>query len=160
MPYTGDPSRNPLDEVRYLLGDTDTSSAATQLLTDDEVQYLLSSEGGNAMRAAARGAEVLASKFSTAVVEKQVGPLRISSGTRGLTKAERYMQLAKMLWRKAMGKSVAPWAGGIDRSDKNERRADLNRVRPAFGRDMMRYPPIWPGDGSSETSKLSPEEIE
>lgn len=137
MPYTGDPSRNPLDKVRFLLGDTKDSASE---LTDNEVQFLLDEEGQNPLRAAARGAETLASKYSTAVVEKQVGPLRISSGTRGLTKAERYMKLAQMLWKQAMSQSVVPWAGGISKSDKNSHLTDSDRVEPAFARGMMSYP--------------------
>lgn len=154
MPYTSDPSRNPLDTVRFLLGDTNLSAPELQ---DDEVQFLLDQEGKNPLRAAARGAEALASKYSAAVVEKQVGPLRISSGTRGLTKAERYAKLSKLLWSRAMASSVVPWAGGIERGDKEDRRGDPNRVRPSFTRDMQRYPPTFPGDGSPETSKISPE---
>lgn len=152
MPYGGDPSRNPLDKVRFLLGDTNNGQL---FLTDDEVHFLLSEENGSELRAAARGAEALASKFSTAVVEKQVGPLRISSGTRGLTKAERYLELAKALWRRAARRSAVPWAGGIEVTDKNERRADLERVKPAFSRTMMEYPPGWPQQNqTSENTKV------
>lgn len=136
MPYTGDPSRNLLDKVRFLLGDTDTPEE----MSDPEIQFLLDEEHMNPLRAAARGAEALASKWSTAVVEKQVGPLRISSGTRGLTKAERYMKLAKMLWSQAMRQSVVPWAGGISEQDKQTRRDDSDRVKPSFARNMMYYP--------------------
>lgn len=151
MPYTGDPARNPLDAVRFLVGDTNLSAQEFQ---DDEVQYLLSEENGNTFRAAARAAETLAAKYSAAVVEKQVGPLRISSGTRGLTKAERYLKLAKHLWSRAFSRSVSPYAGGISVADKNERRADTDRVKPAFARDQMRYPLISLGQ-SAENEKVN-----
>lgn len=151
MPYGKDPANNPLDEVRFLVGDTDLN---VEELTDDEVQYLLADRHGNVLEAAARAAETLASKYSNAVVEKQVGPLRLSSGTRGLTKAERYLKLAKHLWAKAFSRSVTPYAGGISVTDKNARRADTDRVKPTFARDQMRYPLISLGQ-SAENEKVN-----
>lgn len=137
MPYTGDPARNILDNVRFLVGDTRVDA---QEFTDEEVQYLLDTEHRNPLRAAARGAETLAGKYANQVVEKQVGPLRISSGTRGLTKSERYMKLAKALWARAAKEGAVPWAGGISEDDKVLRREDTDRVRPSFARQMMPYP--------------------
>lgn len=151
MPYTGDPANNPLDEVRFLVGDTNLQA---EELTDPEVQFLLVDRNGNTLEAAARAAEALASKYSAAVVEKQVGPLRISSGTRGLTKAERYLKLAKHLWQRALARSATPYAGGISVADKNARRADTERVKPTFARDQMRYPLISLGQ-SAENEKVN-----
>lgn len=134
MPYTNDPQNIPTDRVRFLLGDTSSSPD----LTDPEIVYLLETEGADdPLRAAARGAELLASRFTAAVEEKRVGPLLIKTAQ---NKAIRYMQLATRLWARVLSTSGRPFAGGISVVDKDARRLDSDRVRPAFSRRMMRYP--------------------
>lgn len=54
--YSGDPSSSDQDEVRFLLGDTDTSNAR---LSDNEISFLLV-EWENPYLAAAAGADQLA----------------------------------------------------------------------------------------------------
>lgn len=137
MPYGNDPASNPLDQVRFLLGDTDVAHPE---LTDPEVAFLLSDAKGDTRAAAARGAETLASRYSTDVSEKQVGPLRIVTAGRGLSRSERYLQLAKYLWSQATAVTAGPWAGGINVTDKATRAADTEVVQPAFTRDLMEYP--------------------
>lgn len=137
MPYTDNPSGNPLDAVRFLVGDTGTTSE----LTDPEIAFLLEQEDSNTYRAAARAAETLGARYSKSV-DKQVGNLRLSSSQ----KADAYRKLALSLWEQATrgtfipGSLVAPWAGGISRNDKINRARNPDRVRPSFARRMMRYP--------------------
>lgn len=65
--YSGDPAASDLDEVRYRLGDTDSSSP---LLTDEEIQFQIDtwvndpSKGYTNTWAAAECAETLAAKFA------------------------------------------------------------------------------------------------
>lgn len=138
MPYTVDPANVPADRVRFLIGDTVVASPE---LSDYEVDYLLSLYPDDPLSAAARAAEALAGKYAKAV-DKSVGNLRISNSQ----KAEGYRKLAAQLWRQATrgtfvpGSVVAPWAGGISRSDKLARERDTDRVRPAFRRRLMEYP--------------------
>lgn len=135
MPYTDDPANVLSDAVRFYVNDTDVSNPA---LTDNEVLYLLAEEGDDALRAAARAAEVLAAKASSEADTKQVGPLKLSY----TYKARRYGELASVLWRRAntSATSGGVYAGGISRTDKADKALDTDRTIPAFEKDMMDYP--------------------
>ncbi len=73
MPYTNNPGEVPADEVRFLIGDTDTDN---ELLTDVEIEYLLSKTNEEPIRAAYQAAQRLLARFSRQV-SKTVGPTRI-----------------------------------------------------------------------------------
>lgn len=134
MPYTDDPQNVPADQVRFFVGDTNTSN---EELTDPQIAFLLAEEGDSALRAAARAAEILAAKYSGIADEKQVGPLRLKFSER----SGRYSALAKQLWARASASStVGPYAGGISVVDKQTKEADSDRVKPSFKRGMMDYP--------------------
>lgn len=150
MPYSDDPLNVPADEVRVLLGDTSTSPD----LSDNTILYLLS-KMGSPLRAAARGAELLASKYSKVSSDRQVGPLRVAN-SRMKAKSEEFARLARTLWARAAAAGGAPYAGGISQSDKESRAADGDRVRPAFTRGMMPYPRPTPSQ-VTEDDLLSPE---
>lgn len=135
MPYTDDPANSPADRVRLYVGDT---NATTSLLTDSEVDFLLEDESDDALRAAARGAEILAAKYAKQAEEKKVGPLTLTN--RRQSQADRYQRLAKVLWARAASKDgVAPFAGGISKADKALREADTDRTLSIFTRSMMEY---------------------
>jgi len=75
--YTGDPSARPIDEVRFLSGDTDSSN---QQVSDGEILYLLSEWNDDPYIAAAAVCESAASKASArADQSKSVGDLSIST---------------------------------------------------------------------------------
>ena len=65
--YSGDPSASNLDEVRYRLGDTDSTNP---LLTDEEIQFQIDtwvtdvSKGYNNTWVAAECAETISAKFA------------------------------------------------------------------------------------------------
>lgn len=143
MPYTNDPANSDLDHIRLLVGDTSSSPE----LSDAEVSFLLDSEG-DARRAAARAAEVLAARYYKVASEKRVGPLWIKNAT---DKAKQYETLAKRLWASATKVSGMPFAGGISAADKATREQDHDRVAPSFGRDMMTYP-------ASNTTHITPKD--
>lgn len=134
MPYTDDPENVPADRVRFLLGDTNTSAPE---LSDSEVAFLLSEAGDDALRAAARGAEMISARSEGVLEERRVGPLLVRSFT---SKAKKYSTLATSLWARVMSSDGAPFAGGISRADKAARRAQPDRVKPSFSRGMMHYP--------------------
>ena len=150
MPYTDDPEHVPADAVRFLLGDTNPNAP---LLSDNEVEYLMDLYPTSTVSAAARGAEILASKNISEAESRQVGPLRIEFSKRG----ERYTALAKSLWARVAVTISAPFAGGISRADKLMRQSDPDRVQPAFTRRMMAYP----NSGTEQTTEdlLSPPEV-
>lgn len=61
--YSGDPSASPLDEARFLVGDTDT---VDQLTSNEEINYFLKLKG-NAHAAAPHIAAAIMSKMSRQV---------------------------------------------------------------------------------------------
>lgn len=108
MTYSGDPSSSTLDEVRFLLGDTNT---AAEKLTDDEVNYLITT-WGTPIRAAHAGAMQLASVYA-GKMDKSIGQTRISYSML----FNQYVQLAKELARRggftSAAMSAAPQSGGV-----------------------------------------------
>jgi len=79
--YSGDPGASNLDEIRFLIQDTDTND---QLLSNEEINYLYDAYG-DAYSAAVAAVGVLIAQASRAVEEsKRVGDLSLSvkSGAR------------------------------------------------------------------------------
>ena len=95
--YGGNPSSPPRDEVRFLVGDTDTTN---QLLTDEEIAYLLAQWNNSAYIAASHGCDSLASKFAAkSDYSKSVGDLSIS--TQFGQQSDRYRSLGATLLAQA-----------------------------------------------------------
>lgn len=94
--YSGNPANSPLDEVRFLLGDTRQTS---QSLSDDEILYLLSlQENGNVYFAAADAALRVATHFDgLSSISKRVGDLTLE--TDYASTASRYRALAEQLMK-------------------------------------------------------------
>jgi hypothetical protein len=117
--YSGDPSKRPIDEVRFLLGDVDMSKS---LFTDSEIEYLLTTQG-NAYAAAAEGALTFSARY-TDLRDKTVGPLSVRYGD----VAQRWATLAKSL---------------SSRGSKNSGAKAITTQRstvPAFARGMNDFP--------------------
>lgn len=75
--YTGDPSARPLDTVRFLAGDTNSSS---QQITDEEIAFLLSESNDDTYLAAASVCDAMASKVAAKVdYSRSVGDLSLST---------------------------------------------------------------------------------
>lgn len=134
MPYTNDPANKPSDQVRLLVGDTGT----TPDLTDEDIAFFLLDENDDTRRAAARAAEALAALYTKVAAEKRVGPLTLIQSARFTSKSMEFMKLARLLWNRA--RRAGPYAGGISRADKAANVTNSDRVRPAFGRNLMSYP--------------------
>lgn len=124
--YTGDPNKSDLDKIRFIVGDTDKND---QLLTDEEIQYLIDNES-DANMAAFTASETIAAKFSR-LADESVGQVSVSYSQ----KAEHYWKLAKTLKLKA-NKLAVPYAGGISQSDKTNVENDTDRVEPFFNREL------------------------
>lgn len=130
--YSGNPAESLKDQVRFLLGDTNTAAPQIQ---DEEIMYLLSQESSNALRAAARGAETLAARYAREA-DKKVGDMMLNSSVVG----KGYATLAKNLWRTYYSRTVSPYAGGISVADKKANEEDQDREKMPIREDMMRYP--------------------
>jgi hypothetical protein len=122
--YSGDPSESTLDEVRFLIQDTDPDD---KQISDEEIEYLIAENGG-ALQAAIAAAIVISAQYARAI-DKAVGDLRISYSQR----SKQYRDLADFLGSDG---APIPYAGGISVSDKQIDEDDTDRVSPAFVKGM------------------------
>lgn len=138
--YSGNPSASDKDAVRYLVGDTNVSSAK---VTDEEIAFTLV-EQPNVYRAAALVARSLAAKYSSAV-NMSLDGASISAGSR----AQNYLTLAENLERQARKSAtfaILPYAGGLSFAEQETNELDTDLKQPAFTREMMHFNPSDPGD--------------
>ncbi len=127
--YSGNPSASQKDQVRFLVGDTDTTD---QLLQDEEITWLLGQEG-QPLAAAAAALEALAARFARQV-DKAVGDLRLSLSQKAASFAARAAEL-----RSRLALAAAPYAGGLSEAEKAAAEGEADLVQPAFKRGMHDY---------------------
>ena len=125
-----DPNDTDRDQVRFLVGDTDSSD---QLVTDEEIAWSLTN--GGVYAAAAQIANAIASKFARKVTFAE-GDLKVQLSDR----VKHYSSLSKDLKRQSATRSVTPYAGGISVSDKESVKEDTDRVKPRFSRGQFNNP--------------------
>ncbi len=126
--YSGKPeASNPKDQVRFLVQDTDQTD---QLLSDEEITFLLDLEGG-ALKAATKAAETIAAKFARKC-DESVGQVKVSFSQ----KFKQYSELAAKLKTSANIKQALPFAGGLEVTQKEILEEDQNRVQPAFTKEL------------------------
>lgn len=91
--YSGDPDGERKDEVRFLVGDTDTNA---KLVQDEEIEFVLkqypAASGKPAWLAAAHVCDAIAGKFARKI-NQSVGPLSASNEQQ----YEHYVALAQQL---------------------------------------------------------------
>jgi hypothetical protein len=91
--YSGDPGASALDEVRFVIQDTDS---ADQLLSDEELAYLITAYDGDPYAAAISAVTVLIGKASRVAEEsKKVGDLSLTRKTGA--RVAQWEQLLKVL---------------------------------------------------------------
>jgi hypothetical protein len=138
--YSGDPTLSTRDQVRFLIGDTNSS---TPIFQDEEIDWLLT-QNTNVYLAAASAADAAASGVvavggNSATKTKTVGALSISYGD--TEKAKDWRTLASQLRvRAALTRTIVPYSGGISKSDKATRQQDSDWNKPSFARGMHDYP--------------------
>jgi hypothetical protein len=132
--YTGTPLTVPLDEVRLLIGDTDTTD---QQLQDGEIAYVQSKYSYNNIQAAAMCCKVLAAKYSR-LVDSAIETIRISASQ----KLEHYLKLYEELWEEATRANAAPipFVAGISISDIIANRGTNDRVLSVFRNNQFNNP--------------------
>lgn len=129
--YGAKPQTDQKDEIRLLIGDTDSNDP---LLQDAEINYFISVEG-ESRRAAARSALAIVAKFARCVNES-VGRIKVSFEQR----VDHYNKLAEELMMEADAVVGTPFAGGISVSDKQTTELDDDRVQPQFNRATHENP--------------------
>lgn len=143
--YSGNPGASTLDQVRFLLGDTNTTR---QLFSDEEITWTLTVQTAPYL-AAADLAELQASRAG-GVRSKTVGDLSVTYDSAF------WSDLARNLRRRnAMQGGVAVFAGGISRDDKSTREDEVDRVPPLFNRDLHEVAPIEPPPSPEREVALS-----
>ena len=107
--YSGDPSSSSIDQVRFLLGDTDSTDKLT--LSNEEITWLISEWDNNLYFAAAAGAEQLAGQFAREVTYASDGVTYT-----GTELQQKYLQLATQLRveYKRKGRLGLPYDGSND----------------------------------------------
>jgi len=135
--YSGDPRSSILDEVRFLVADTDTND---RQIADEEILYLIDIRAST-YSVASGVCQAIAAKYARDV-SKHVGDLKIEAQAR----QQHYNDLADRYASQAgeAGLSMyalsAPYAGGISQSDRDVQIADSDRVDPSFSVGGMDYP--------------------
>lgn len=122
--YSGDPANSTRDEVRFLIGDTDSTASYT--LADEEINYLLT-QATSVLLVAALAAENVAGKIGRLARSKSVGDLSLSWGER----SAEFRQLAATLRSRATLSAVKPYVGGLSRTEKDAVDAEADRIAPA-----------------------------
>lgn len=133
MPWTYNAGAldQPLNAVRLMIGDTNTSD---QQLQDEEILSFIAASGGNVASAAASAAKALAFKYARSV-DKWVGDLKILASQRHRAYSDLYDKLLAVAGGGSASLAV-PSAGGIRYSQKEAIREDSDLVRPSFRRGM------------------------
>jgi hypothetical protein len=118
-----------LNTVRLIVGDTDSSD---ELIQNEEISFALSQSNNNVYYAGSLACRLIAAKFSRLVDTTLDNAISAKYSTR----AKQYQQLAIQIEnqaKKASGKSIGVFAGGILKTDMFEANQDPTRVQPAFG---------------------------
>jgi len=136
--YSGNPSASPLDEVRFLIGDTDTDK---QLISDEEIAYNLTlvsgvnpPDSGNYL-SAAYCADGIAAR-SARSVDKSIGDLSLSYSQQ----ASAFRDLADKLRLRATLSMVPIYAGGLSEAEKHANYLDPDLVQAGIKIDGMTKP--------------------
>lgn len=140
--YSGNPAYSAKDQTRFLIGDTNKYE---QLLSDQEIEWLLGQYNNTPMNAAIRACETIISKYSR-LADETVGQVRIMFSQ----KAKAYQTTLTMLRNRLAMEDAAPYAGGINVSDYITNLNNSNLIRPDFYKHMMENWDIAPWTTQSE----------
>lgn len=121
--YSGDPSSSDKDAVRFWVQDTGPD---VWLLSDQEILFTLD-QYSNTILAAAQCCRSIAAKFGQKV-NKRVGDLSINYSD----KVDHYLALAQEFDTQGSISGLAPYAGGISKSDMCKVASNTDRVKPPF----------------------------
>ena len=130
--YSGNPADSDRDQVRFLIGDTNTDD---QLVSNEEIAWALTQ--GTVYNATAICARSIAAGFSR-LADKSVDDLKISYSQRSV----QYSKLADNLEDKDSFKALSVYAGGISAADKQSNEEDTDRVSPSFTKGITDNPSL------------------
>jgi len=120
--YTGNPDASIIEQIRWEIGDTDSTNPKFQ---DAEIQYAYDQEH-SIYAASARLCEQLATKYADQV-DRSLGPLSVK-----LTqKIDFYTKRAKEL-RLHGAKYATPYVGGVSKDKEELFEDDTDLIQPYF----------------------------
>lgn len=128
--YSGSPTPGSTDEVRFLIGDTDTTA---QQLSDEEIQYLIT-KFGTGYVAAAKAARALYAKYARKA-DTTVGQVSKSFSQ----VADHYHELALQM-DNMVATRATPSFGGVNVAEVEAANLDGSQMQPAFKRDQFDNP--------------------
>ena len=140
--YSGNPTFSVKDQVRFLIGDTNSND---QILQDGEIEWVLSLYNNSPNNAAIRCCETIISKFAR-MVDQSVGQVKVSWSQR----MKSYEQTLQMLRNRLSIEDSGFYAGGISRTDKLANNENTDNVRPDFRKHMMENEMIAPWTTSNQ----------
>jgi hypothetical protein len=134
--YSGNPASSDLDEVRYLVGDTDSTDPLVQ---DEEINYAIGKQSTLEL-AAAQVLRALAAKYSR-WSNYSVGEVSVSD-VAAIAKAfkERADELDPMGLTLGDSALCAPSFGGLTITGKESLDEDTDAVQPMFKKGADDYP--------------------
>lgn len=127
MPYTNDPTNNPIDRIRLNVGDIWEDM---EMLSDADYQYFLDAADGNERRATMDAVRAVLFKL-TRMTRERTGDIDVY-GSEWFNNYFKALQL--ILKDPNISISVAmPYAGGISRSDMQANRCNPDTFRIGIG---------------------------
>jgi hypothetical protein len=140
--YTEDPINVPRDEVRVLIGDTDS---ADPLIADEVIDYALTK--GSSVYAASVAAKAIAAKFAR-LVTNSVGSVSESASDL----YAHYKELAERLESESYA-LAAPSFGGLTIAEHERDAADTGLVQATAQRDQFDNPLAVTSHDASESDR-------
>lgn len=132
--YDGSPDKEPRDEVRELVGDTDKN---TKLISDTSIELALESQGNNTRFAAAKIAEKISARFRKEAISKSG-----KDYSRTMDRADKYLELADRL--KKTDASAVGYAAQLRCSTTQALYSNSDIRRGAFRTGMFHSPEFDP----------------
>lgn len=132
--YSGDPSANNRDAVRFLTGDTNTTD---QLVTDEEIAFALSQKGNEIYASSIYVVKAIIAKFARDT-DSQIESVRIDASSR----VNNLTALLSQLIASAQDEDgmASPLVYGVSVAAMDAADLDTDRPPSAFGKDQFKYP--------------------
>lgn len=140
--YSGNPAASALDNVRFLIGDTDENA---QQLSNEEITFLLDEKNNAVYGAAAEAARAIAAKYARRV-DKGVGDLNLSFAQL----QKHYMDMYERYKRSDVKNGISLYSGNLDKSTGEAYRQNDSLGQPSFTRDQFDNPDSSPNYGDPD----------
>jgi hypothetical protein len=140
--YTGQPGSRQIDAIRFIVGDTDPTD---QLVTDEEIQYMLNRHG-SVNRTSAEVARAIAAKFAR-LMSRSIGGLTADFSA----KYRQYMELAANLTGNEESEPVSPFISGFNRTQKESVELESDRETTFSRKGIHDNNRVYPADDFNDS---------